>query len=416
MGLKVLVIADDLTGANDTGALLGKHGFAAAASPTGLVHPPLCRDQEVLSINADSRAMDRERAYACVRGLTEQFAQSGQEEAPLFSKRIDTTLRGNVGAEIDAMLDGLKTPHKAVVVSAFPRAGRTCVGGYVLVNGVALERTDVSNDPRWPVRESRIMRILAGQCSRSARLFELNEVCRGAGALAEEIRRAPEQVLVFDAMTDGDIKTIADACMLSAVPFVCVDPGCFTLYAAMAKFPVRHGRARAERALLVVGSRMAQAREQLEYLANTMDTLICRVDAQRLLNDFETECAAAMAVLEAGAESHRIMCLTTAFAPEIKDAAKVPLVSKELQRLAERVLSRGEWHITLCYLSGGDVARDFIAGACAQGIDLIDEVLPLTVYGKLIGGKHDGLRILTKGGMIGEKNAIAMILNMTGFH
>ncbi len=416
MGLKVLVIADDLTGANDTGALLVKYGFTAVASPTAHVCPSLCRGPEVLAVNADSRAMGREKAYACVRSLTEQFDQSEREGTLLFSKRIDTTLRGNVGAEIDAMLDGLQTPYKAVVVSAFPRAGRSCVGGYVLVNGVALERTDIPNDPRWPVRESNIMHIIAKQCSRSARLFPLDEVCRGATALAEGIRTAPEQVLVFDAMTDGDIQTVADACILSEIPFVCVDPGCFTLRAAIAKFPLRQGRERTERALLVVGSRMARTREQLDYLADTMDPFLCRVDAQRLLDDFETECAAVTASLEAEVESHRILCLTTAYAAEIGDAAGVPLVSKALQKLAEYVLSRAEWNFTLCYLSGGDVARDFIEGTCARGIDLIGEVLPLAVYGKLIGGKHEGLRILTKGGMIGEKNAIAMMLNMTGFY
>ena len=412
MGLKVLVIADDLTGANDTGALLSKHGFHAVSSPTMKVHPSLLSGREALSINADSRAMGREEAYACVRGLTEQFAGEG---AALLSKRIDTTLRGNVGAEIDAVLDGLETPHKAVVVSAFPRAGRTCVGGYVLVGGVALERTDAANDPRWPVRESCILDIIARQSSRSARLFPLKAVYRGARPLAEEIRLAAEQVLVFDALTDGDVKIIAEACVLSGIPFICVDPGCFTLHAARAKFSALTAPARMERALLVVGSRMVQTREQLDYLLEAMDPLMYRVDAHRLLDNFEAECDAAMAALEAGADKHRVLCLTTAYAAELKDAPKVPLVSKGLQKLAERVLCRREWNITLCYLSGGDVARDFMEGACAQGIDLTDEVLPLAVYGKLIGGKHGGLRILTKGGMIGARDAIAVMLAMAGF-
>ena len=58
--LKLLIVADDLTGANDTGAMLAGLGYAAAASPTPEVFPGLLAGREVLSINADSRALPKD--------------------------------------------------------------------------------------------------------------------------------------------------------------------------------------------------------------------------------------------------------------------------------------------------------------------------------------------------------------------
>lgn len=76
-----------------------------------------------------------------------------------FSKRIDTTLRGGVGVEIDAMLDQLNEDAIAVVVPAMPQSRRILVGGYSVIDGVALINTPVAQDVRTPVKENYIPRL-----------------------------------------------------------------------------------------------------------------------------------------------------------------------------------------------------------------------------------------------------------------
>lgn len=71
-----------------------------------------------------------------------------------FSKRIDTTLRGGVGVEVDAMLDQLNEDTVAVVVPAMPQSRRILVGGYSVIDGVALINTPVAQDVRTPVKEN----------------------------------------------------------------------------------------------------------------------------------------------------------------------------------------------------------------------------------------------------------------------
>jgi len=45
------------------------------------------------------------------------------------------------------------------------------------------------------------------------------------------------------------------------------------------------------------------------------------------------------------------------------------------------------------------------------GIEVQEEVLPLAVYGKILGGDYDGLPIVTKGGLIGDSDAITNCIN-----
>lgn len=66
--------------------------------------------------------------------------------------------------------------------------------------------------------------------------------------------------------------------------------------------------------------------------------------------------------------------------------------------------------VSRCYLSGGDIARGFLEQTGAKGVDLVCELLPLAVCGRLVGGRFDGLLLLTKGGMIGGPDAIFQML------
>ena len=50
--------------------------------------------------------------------------------ARYFQKRIDTTMRGGIGVEIDAMLDQLSEDTVAVVVPAMPQSRRIS-GGWI---------------------------------------------------------------------------------------------------------------------------------------------------------------------------------------------------------------------------------------------------------------------------------------------
>jgi len=95
--LEAAIIADDFTGANATGILLKKKGLKV----TTLLKPNSNIDKinaEVISISTNSRSIDPKEAYKRVYEATKTVIKS----TPYVAKRIDSTLRGNLGAEIDA--------------------------------------------------------------------------------------------------------------------------------------------------------------------------------------------------------------------------------------------------------------------------------------------------------------------------
>src|SRR5690349_10157375 len=106
-----LVIADDLTGANDAGvqlALAGVRSIVFADCPVNR----LPRDYPAVVINTESRHLAPSEAAQRVRRVA---ALGKQEGVQYFFKKTDSTLRGNIGAELEALLEVTDSPSLSFV-------------------------------------------------------------------------------------------------------------------------------------------------------------------------------------------------------------------------------------------------------------------------------------------------------------
>ena len=101
---KILILADDLTGANDTGAAISGFGWNTMSVVDADTVPGDLEDYSCISVNLDSRGLKPQKAYEMTARAARTF---GGPHIGLYSKRIDSTLRGNLGAECDALLDVL---------------------------------------------------------------------------------------------------------------------------------------------------------------------------------------------------------------------------------------------------------------------------------------------------------------------
>ena len=119
--MHVAVIADDLTGAADSGVQLVRAGYRTAVLFRGEGVP--AADLDAVSLDTDSRT--RPAGFAAKRVIE---AARGARAARLVYKKLDSTLRGNVAAELSAAL-GATRRSRVVLAPAFPAAGRTTVGG-----------------------------------------------------------------------------------------------------------------------------------------------------------------------------------------------------------------------------------------------------------------------------------------------
>ncbi|CAK9883927.1 MAG: PTS system glucitol/sorbitol-specific EIIB component [Candidatus Erwinia impunctatus] len=157
---KLGIVADDLTGATTVGVLLARSGLRTAAFFDTASFSRNDVDYPAMVISSDSRPLPKAEAQQRVSVAVEQLKARGVH---YFTKRIDTTLRGGIGYEIDAMLALLPQETTAVVVPAMPQSRRILVGGYSVIDSVALSYTDVARDVRTPVTESWVPKLLADQ-------------------------------------------------------------------------------------------------------------------------------------------------------------------------------------------------------------------------------------------------------------
>ncbi|MUK88723.1 four-carbon acid sugar kinase family protein [Ornithinibacillus sp. L9] len=417
--MRVGVVADDLTGANATGVRLSKQGFSSATVVFNDKIPD-SRELDAVCIDTDSRyALDEiveNRVNQAIRNLQEW-------DAKIICKRIDSTVRGKIGLEIDTVLNATGPESVAIVVASFPDSGRISSGGYLLVEGVPVQDTDVAKDPVMPITQSYVPAIIEEQSKYSVGHIGLDMVLAGAEPLKNAINRgvkAGQRIIVIDAVTDEDIETIAESMVeVENVKLVPVDPGPLT--AAYSK-AYSHQLVEQSKVIVTVGSVTSLSARQLQYLKEKTNSTPVYVSAEKLAtlqSSWEEEVNRAIEVALERIQQDDVLIITTH-----KDGAKLvnfkaiaerenttqdalaKRITDGLGKITRRVLEKTTYPVQGCFTSGGDVTASLCALSMASGIKLEDEVLPLAAYGTLIGGHFPGLPIVTKGGMVGDKKSI----------
>lgn len=423
----IAVIADDFTGANDNGALLAAKGFSSATC-LGLAHwdPKEFTQCDAVCLNAESRLLHREDAYKAVYDAVMEF---NKEKPALVSKRIDSTLRGNVGAELEAVIKAMDDTHGhnqslAVLVASYPHSGRICVGGYQIVHGVPLERSPIAKDAATPVHHTAVLKIIADQTSLPCGFVSLDKVLAGPAAVRETIEAARAQgcrAVVCDAVSDDDIAVIAQSLADAPYPLVSLDPGPFTSELAAAR--IEAPRAEFEnRIFLTVGSTSELTRVQLETLRLAHPCHIVSMDVRKVLAgeaESQAECRRVLEAVFAAPEEAKVLGVCTAASKEdvfsmqemsqtlgIAPSEISRRINMALAHVAQEALKNESLRIGGLYTSGGEVTVSVMRTLKAGGFSVRIMVLPLAVYGHIIGGEHPDLPMITKGGFVGDKDSL----------
>ncbi len=431
---KIIIVADDLTGANANGSLLAAKGFSAATC-LNREHwnTDAYREFDAISINTDSRLLPQAEAMERVYGALSLLLSNGMPA--VVAKRIDSTLRGNVGSEIEAALKAFdECPHAkeqavAVVVPAFPTSSRLAVGGYLVVNGLPLEKSPIAKDPVRPITTSQFSKIIGEQTSLVVGYVPLDTIMKGEGPTAEAIERLRQdgvRIIACDAVTNGEIATIAAALKSVSYPVLAVDPGPFTAAMADARVPVKSRHELEDNALVVVGSTTELIRRQMDELRLARKCTIIKMDCRKLVNSAarEGEIASAVQRIMAAAGQSEVYGVCTVERPEdvyplekmarendvtIQEASD--RINRGLAEVADLLLQQKALRLGGVYSSGGEVTVAVARQLEASGFSVRDEVLPLAVYGRLIGGKYPNIPMVTKGGFVGDNGSIALCIN-----
>ncbi|MDL4617174.1 D-threonate kinase [Citrobacter amalonaticus] len=409
--MKMIVIADDFTGSNDTGVQLAKKGARTEVMLTPTQKPS--RRADVLVINTESRAIPAAQAAQAVQQALAPWCEG--VTAPLVYKKIDSTFRGNVGAEVTAAMRAANRTL-AVIAAAIPAAGRTTRDGLCLVNGTPLLETEFASDPKTPIISSRIAELVTLQSDIPVHEVSLDDVRRGRlSTLLVAFAAEGECMVVVDAVEDRDLSLIAHAiCEQEALPLLV---GAAGLANAL---PVRlfMQEKQALPVLVVAGSMSEATRRQVNKALCQDRAKVVDIDVSRLASaDFEQEIASvveqACALLS---RQHHTILRTSRCADDRQMIDRLcASVGMSRQALGER-LSQRLGIITLriieqariggLFLTGGDIATAVASALGAEGYRIQSEVAPCIPCGTFVNSEIDDLPVITKAGGFGSDSTL----------
>ena len=398
MAPRIVILADDLSGAADCAMACHRAGMAAQVrlDPEATGAPA-----EALALDLDSRALPPGEALARTLG-----SMAAAREGALYRK-IDSTLRGHVALEIAATLQIAGPEAFALVCPAYPATGRTMRGGAIFVGGQPLAETEI-----WR---------LGGQGSTDLKALLAEEGLDPAGLnldavrgpdLAARIDAAREDgagAIVCDAETEADLEALVAAARRMP-DVVWVGSGGLTIPLARALSP---GRApepetvmrRAGPILVAVGSASSVSRQQLAVLAKDPRVVTLLVPPRVLLEGPEgpgwrpASRALVGAVGKPGKETVAIAIDPTA---PIDPGAGAALAAG-LGALAGRQLGR----FGALVATGGETARALLAVGGTRCLDIRRELEP----GIVLSQAH-ALPVVTKAGAFGEPDSLVRAVDV----
>lgn len=414
------IVADDLTGANDTAVQFAVQGWVTLLSLRPLAPQVVAGrkgvgagDVEVIAVTTDSRASG-DGAAASTETAVEDLVAAGISR--LYVK-IDSTMRGSVAAQVRGALESWTHHHPqafAVVCPAYPEMGRTVVDAVVGVDGEPLEDGPAGADPVTPVTTSLLSELLPGSVHVPAP--DSGDPRELADALKK--RGADHRVLTADAATADDLDLVAQAVTLlgpQAVP-----AGSAGLATALARVttstrprppagnpssdPRRPGAEHRGPVVALVTSLHRTARAQQERLREAFAGRILHLCPT--LDDLRDEDAfSRWRTAAPGPRDETEVVLVLAPertpGPDVVDAGDV---ARRLAVVVDDV--RRASGTSALVVTGGDGARAVVDLWACLGIGVQGAVREGVPRGVLVGGDADTLPIITKAGGFGDAETL----------
>jgi len=366
--MRIAVIADDLTGALDTGVQFTQWGYT-----TQLIDSPEKATAEVIIINTDTRNKPTSEAYKKTYPVAEKL------DVDLVYKKTDSTLRGNPGPELQAILDAL-SEEKAVFTPTYPPTGRRVKNGHLYVNEKPITETEYITEYRN--KTSYIPDIL--KTKTPIHVIEYPGDPLKAG------------INVFDSETENDLNLIAShQTRVMAGSAGLADAICQRLRDPP---PV----------LSIVGSIRAETRAQINLLRDRLGAALIPLDTIGALKGTPQE---VIQEAEAALSQGRDTVIMSSISPDIieytwSEARRLNLSANEVERRITKALAEAAEALLYQSLSGliitgGATALAVKTRLKIENIMILDEVQPGIPVLRL-----DNIPAITKAGGFGQPDAL----------
>jgi uncharacterized protein YgbK (DUF1537 family) len=415
---KLLIVADDFTGAGDTGVQFSKNNLKALIITKTDNFRGSLEKCDVLVMNTESRFDDEKTAYMKVFNIGKAAIA---EQIKYFYKKLDSTMRGNIGAEISGLMDALDIGH-TFMVPALPKYGRTTVNGKVFIDGILLEETEFAKDPKNPVKESFIPKIISRQTDKKTAVIIYDYIISGRQTLIEKLEHhlnSGIQIIIFDAREEKDIDLIAS--VVSEVKLRVLFAGCSGFAEYLAKYLAIRKVKKSN--IVIAGSVSDVTRRQIEFAVHYLPVNLANIETTRIFSP------------ERNDEKKRVLKLAKEVVSRgedliIRSAPTRDTVAKSFEtgekygldnfKVSDTIASfLGELgrdiiqtiNIKGILLTGGDTAIKTVLNLNISGLILRDEIVHGIPYGYFADDQYRDIIVVSKAGGFGEEDAIFLVLN-----
>ncbi|MGE4284340.1 MAG: four-carbon acid sugar kinase family protein [Clostridia bacterium] len=421
---QMAVICDDLTGAMEAGLQLWKKGFQVYVIIDYSFLEQQKENADAYVINTESRNVSSTIAACKIQEAWDKVYRAGFK---LAYKKVDSTLRGNVGKELETILNHVEF-DMILFAPALPFNGRTTKDGYHYINGKRLVESDLAKDPFSPIKDSYIPNIIKQQTAIPVEIVALEIVRKGQvfmEAYLEKLYSKGCRVAIIDAEDENDLEIISSVTEASGLKLLrCGSAGLF----AKMNFCLEkdrnvlpnsytHERSRKDKPVLILSGSPAKATKEQIMLAGMHGTELIR------MNSYSSNTVSDMESIIKQVSSQAIVNLKEGKdviidgAGEGKDEIAVQYNgdgqallsdSKKIQdNLSEIFMTViGKCEISGVMVIGGDTLNTICRCIKAKAVRIADEVEPFIPVGIILQENGQEVPIVTKAGGFGSENVI----------
>ena len=427
--MKVFLTADDLTGASDSAVQFAKCGLDSRVM-LSLKPDDLHNAGDVQVFDTESRDILKDEAYARVLDAVKKVSTLNKDV--LFYKKTDSTLRGHVGAELEAAFKASNS-NLVLFAPAFVKAGRTTLHGIMYMHGVEIARTELASIPKSPITESYIPKIIAKESSLKCAVLDADILNKGEQAAAEAVREFISQdiqVVICDVTKEEHLDMICSAGLkLRSQQYKVLFAGSAGLAACLGKYFEKSKSSQvqkvsAQKILVLAGSISETTRDQVKVLEREERCFTFKANAAEVVEDPESTAKVDAVKILKQLNDHDVLQVCAAY--EASDVEKSAETAKNLgisffeagERTAEYMAALAKIlspYFDAMVMTGGDTAVHACNAIDAGSFQILKEVeagIPLSM---ITSGKEKGKYLVTKAGAFGTANAFKKSVEVLSF-
>jgi len=419
------IIADDLTGANDAGVQFSKKGYHTIVSileESGNIIIP--EKTDVLVIDTETREIDDKTARQRIRNVLKKLNFNDKD---IFYKKVDSTLRGCIGAELEELMSVLKKDI-CVFAPSYPCYHRVIKDGYLFVDGKLLGLSKYSKSDLKAKEASFIPYLLSKQTSLLIARIDLIDVTKGQEVIFKKLNKLYQQgnkIIIVDATEEVHLKNIFNSInRFEGSVLYAGSAGlanCFPkIYNKNRKFKPNIKKNTGP-VLIVSGSRNPITKFQISHLKGEIDFFELNIDIEQIISNgkriLEQYLIDSIAVIKNG--QHLVIHTNPLYNEKEKINNKLMqkynLSFRELELAIRKFLGELTANIIRkspvrnLILTGGDLALGVCSTLGIKNLHIMAELLP-GIPLSIANLKDFSLKIVTKAGGFGEKDTLYKLI------